>query len=181
MYTPHHGLCVVGQQGAGQEELWTQQSLMGSQSRETGVELLPNLTHPLHRALHHPISRPFSSARLEEWHGAEGEFLKRKHFRQTFAEIDLTLTLWSSFLRRCLPSRPCSGSWSQRRVTQRKCCWRRSSEPWRRGFDRVAIRKLASQKWCGPEGGGNDKYWSIIFIFITFLKSLCWHFFSDKG
>lgn len=61
------------------------------------------------------------------------------------------LTLWSSFLRRCLPSRPCSGSWSHRRVTQRKCCWRRSSDPWRRGFDSVPIRKLPSQKQCGPE------------------------------
>ena len=63
---------------------------------------------------------------------------------------ELLLTLWSSFLRSCLPSMPCSGSWSQRRVTQRKCCWRRSSEPCRRGLDNVAIRKLASQKRWGP-------------------------------
>lgn len=62
-----------------------------------------------------------------------------------------SLTLWSSFLRRCLPSRLCRGSWSQRSVTQRKCCWRRSSDPCRRGFESVAIKKLPSEKWWGPE------------------------------
>lgn len=67
-------------------------------------------------------------------------------------QLNLCLTLWSSFLRRCLPSRLCSGSWSQRKVTQRKCCWRRSSAPCRRGFDNVAIRKFPSRKWWGPEG-----------------------------
>lgn len=78
-------------------------------------------------------------------------------------QLNLCLTLWSSFLRRCLPSRLCSGSWSQRKVTQRKCCWRRSSAPCRRGFDNVAIRKFPSRKWWGPEGR-KDKTKKLIYL-----------------
>lgn len=78
-------------------------------------------------------------------------------------QLNLCLTLWSSFLRRCLPSRLCSGSWSQRKVTQRKCCWRRSSAPCRRGFDNVAIRKFPSRKWWGPEER-KDKTKKLIYL-----------------
>lgn len=52
---PDHCVCVVRQQWAGQEEPRPQQSLMGAEARQAGVELLPHLTHPQRRPLRSAI------------------------------------------------------------------------------------------------------------------------------
>lgn len=61
---PYNGLRVVWDHRAGQEELRAQQSLMGPQTGQAGIELLPNLAHPQHQPLHDAIRRPKSSPHL---------------------------------------------------------------------------------------------------------------------
>lgn len=67
--SPDDGLCVVRDHGAREEELWAQQGLMGAQAGQTGVELLPNLADPQHRALHDAIRWPISTSHLGVWRG----------------------------------------------------------------------------------------------------------------
>lgn len=66
IHVPDDRLGAVQNQRAGQEELWAQQSFMGAQTRQTSVELLPNLGHPKDRALHGAIRSPNPSPHLEE-------------------------------------------------------------------------------------------------------------------
>lgn len=49
--TPYDRLRVVGGDGAGQEELGAQQSFVGPQTGQAGVELLPDEAHPRGAAL----------------------------------------------------------------------------------------------------------------------------------
>ena len=52
-------------QGTGQEEPGAQQGLGTAQTGHTGVELLPHLTHPQHRALHVALRGPQPGPHLE--------------------------------------------------------------------------------------------------------------------
>lgn len=64
MRSPDDGLRVGRGHWAGQEELWAQQGLVGAQAGQAGVELLPNLADPQHRALRSAIWWPISTSHL---------------------------------------------------------------------------------------------------------------------